>query len=332
MNKEIVISIKTILITLLFLVAGYFIYRLGPVVGILLVAGLLVVSLEPAVAFFMKVTFLNKPLPRGLAVTLTYIAFISILVLIFTLGLPPILSQTQKMILNLNEFLQKDYVIGNVTFSPIDLAPDTSEISPKVLSVTYEIFAHFATILSTLVVSIYMSLDWDNLKNKFVSLFSGRLKNKVVETIETVEADIGHWVKGQLTLMVAVGVMCFFGLVVLGVDYPLALGLISGVLEIIPLFGPFLSAILAAIVGFTISPVKGLAIIGLYILVQQLENDFLVPKIMHKVSGFSSLTVLVAILIGGRFFGIVGAMLTVPITMIGWIIVRKILEYSAGSE
>jgi len=132
--------------------------------------------------------------------------------------------------------------------------------------------------------------------------------------------------------MVAVGVMCFFGLVVLGVDYPLALGLISGVLEIIPLFGPFLSAILAAIVGFTISPVKGLAIIGLYILVQQLENDFLVPKIMHKVSGFSSLTVLVAILIGGRFFGIVGAMLTVPITMIGWIIVRKILEYSAGSE
>ncbi len=94
-----------------------------------------------------------------------------------------------------------------------------------------------------------------------------------------------------------------------------------------------MSGALAGVIGFSDSPVKGLAVLVLFFIIQQSENNLLVPKVMQRVSGFSPLVILIALLIGSEFFGIVGAILSVPVTMISVIVVKKILLYtSAGSE
>ena len=173
-----------------------------------------------------------------------------------------------------------------------------------------------------------MSLDWENIKRRFYSLFTGKTKDEMESLIEEVEANIGHWVKGQLSLMIVVGIASFLGLMLLGVNYPLALGLVAGLFEIVPVLGPVLTAVLAAAVGFAESPIKGFAAVGLFILIQQLENNFLVPKVMQKVSGFSPLVILLALLIGSNFFGIVGAVIAIPITMVLVVIVKHFLRYS----
>ncbi|HHH14267.1 MAG TPA: AI-2E family transporter, partial [candidate division WWE3 bacterium] len=106
------------------------------------------------------------------------------------------------------------------------------------------------------------------------------------------------------------------GLVALGVNYALSLALIAGILEIVPIIGPIIATIPALIVGFAVSPIKGLGVLGLYILIQQLENNLIVPKVMQKAVGFNPLITMTAILIGGSLFGVLGALLSIPVTII----------------
>jgi predicted PurR-regulated permease PerM len=326
MDRQIVITIKTVLIALLMVLAGYVIYRLGPVFAILLVSGLLVLSLEPLVRFFMGFKLFNKPISRGFAVLLTYATFIIVVALIFTVGLPPVLVQAQRLLANLPVVIAA--LTGQEIVGIIDFLPQLADVPRQVFDVLTVGLSTLATIFSVFILSIYMSLDWENIKTRFLSLFSGSTKEEMSNIVHEVETNIGHWVKGEITLMTVIGIASFIGLSILGIEYALALALIAGLLEIVPILGPVISAILAAVVGFSDSPIKGLAVLGLFILIQQLENSLLVPKIMQRVSGFSPLVILIALLIGNNFFGLVGALIAVPTTMVGAVIVRSVLKHT----
>ena len=132
--------------------------------------------------------------------------------------------------------------------------------------------------------------------------------------------------------MCIVGSMSFIGLILLGIDYPLALGLIAGLLEAVPMIGPFIALVVAAIIGFSMAPVKGLAVILLFAFIQQIENNLIVPKVMQRVSGFSPLIILLALLTGGTLFGFVGILLAIPTTITLVVVLKRILKFSAGSE
>ena len=333
MDKQVVISIKTVIFTFLLLLGAYIVYRLGNILSILLIALILVISLEPLVKFFMSKTVMNKLLSRSVAVILAYSLLIFALVVIFTIGLPPVVAQAQKLIASLGQLLESISTQYGIQVSFANLAPQFSQISGGVLTFTYAIFSNITTLLSLLVLSLYMSLDWENIKERFLDLFPDNLVSTVADIITHIELSVGHWVKGELTLMFVVGAASFIGLVLLRVNYPLALGIIAGLLEIVPILGPIIVAVLAAIIAFADSPLKGVAVLGLFFIIQQLENNLLVPKIMQKVSGFSPLVILIALLVGSNFFGVIGAILSVPITMISAIIIKKALSYSSpGSE
>ncbi|MBU1132919.1 AI-2E family transporter [Patescibacteria group bacterium] len=327
MDKEIVISIKTIILTLLLILAGYIVYVLGPVIGIILVAALLVVSLEPAVQKIMKVTFFNRPVPRGVAVIISYIIFVLVVVSVFTFGLPPVLVQFQRLVVGLSNIDGKLGFLHDLGISFSDFLPAASEFSSSVVTATLSVFSNIAAFVSVLIVSIYMSMDWENIKRNFIGFFPKNLEEKAEDTIKEVENNVGNWVKGQLLLMLIIGTTSFLGLLIIGVRYPLALGLVAGVLEIVPALGPLISAVIAAIVGFAESPAKGIGAVALFVIIQQLENDLLVPKIMQKVSGFSPLIILIALLVGGEFFGILGVLVAVPTMMILTIILKKVLDF-----
>ena len=151
----------------------------------------------------------------------------------------------------------------------------------------------------------------------------------MTNVVEEVETNVGHWVKGQLVLMLVIGVLSFFGLWALGVDYPLALALIAGLLEAVPILGPVISAVLASVIGFSQDPIIGLAVLGFFTILQQLENNILVPKIMQRVSGFSPLVILIALIVGSNFFGVMGAIVAIPITMILVIVVKSVLRHTS---
>jgi predicted PurR-regulated permease PerM len=139
--------------------------------------------------------------------------------------------------------------------------------------------------------------------------------------IRTIERVFGQWVRGQLILGFAVGIFTFVGLLVASqlVDpifgrYAVLLSVIAGVLELIPIIGPIISAVPAVLLAATVGPGVVVAALVLYTLVQQIENNFLVPKIQGDAVELHPSLVMLAIIVGGSLAGLLGAILALPMT------------------
>ena len=125
-----------------------------------------------------------------------------------------------------------------------------------------------------------------------------------------------------------IGALSYIALVILGVNYSLLLALFAGITEIIPYIGPVLGAVPAVIIAFTQGPIKGLFVVIVYVLIQQLENNFIVPKVMKKSVGLNPIIVIIVIMIGIKIAGIAGALLAVPFTAIIQVIANELFHYS----
>ncbi len=334
MNKEVIVSVKTVLITLAILLGLYVTYELRGILSILFLALILVISLEGAVEYFSKFTLMNKPMPRNVAVILVYASFLLVIILAFTTAVPLVVSQSQNLVDNFSHFLVNFEINGQNLFESLSFLDVLSEFTKQgnISKVLLNSVSMVSSFLTLIVISVYLSLDWYNIKARFFALFRKKVRKDVEEIFEKIEVKIGAWVKGQVTTMLVVGFLGYIGYSVVGMNYSLALGFVGGVLEIVPILGPVFTAVIATAVGFAHSPLKGFLALGVSIIVQQIEGNFLTPKIMQKVSGFSPLVILIALLIGAEFFGIVGAILAVPITMILGILFDHFIGYSSVRE
>jgi predicted PurR-regulated permease PerM len=129
-----------------------------------------------------------------------------------------------------------------------------------------------------------------------------------------VERRMGYWFRGQLTLMTVVGVMTTIGYLILGLENALLLGLIAGLTEIIPIVGPAIGAVPALISGFVAGgPELALLVAGVYVIVQVVEGQVLVPMVMKNAVGLPPFVVIVSLLVGGAVAGLIGALMAVPV-------------------
>ena len=115
--------------------------------------------------------------------------------------------------------------------------------------------------------------------------------------------------------MFVVGTMTYIGLNIIGMKYALALAVLAGLLEVIPSLGPIASSIPAILIGLSYSPIMGLYSTILYLIVQQLENNLVVPIVMKKATGLHPIITLIAMVVGGKLAGIMGVLLAVPSTI-----------------
>lgn len=149
---------------------------------------------------------------------------------------------------------------------------------------------------------------------------------RITDVFDKAEARMGAWVRGQLFLMTLIGFMTYIGLVFLGVPYAFPLAIIAGILEIVPIIGPVVSSIPAIFVSFSVAPVLGLAVIGLYIIVQQAENNIVVPLVMRKAVGLNPIVTLIAITVGGKLGGLLGMLLAVPAALVVETVLMELLK------
>jgi predicted PurR-regulated permease PerM len=145
-------------------------------------------------------------------------------------------------------------------------------------------------------------------------------RTDVLAVAGIVQAVLGKWVRGQLVLSSVVGLATLVGLVALGVfvdpvftRFAVILAVIAGVLELLPIIGPIISAIPAIILAATVSPIAVIAVFVLYLAIQQVENTFLVPKIQGDAVELHPAAVLFVLVLGGAVYGLLGAILAVPI-------------------
>jgi predicted PurR-regulated permease PerM len=148
-----------------------------------------------------------------------------------------------------------------------------------------------------------------------------------------VEEKLGGWVRGQLLVMLAIGVMAGVGYFALGLPNPILLGVAAGLFEIIPMIGPFLAFAPAVLVALAvIDPSRAVAVMVYALVIQQIESNVLVPRVLGRTVGVSPLTVLLGILVGAALAGLPGAFLAVPLAGALQVVLAHVLRTEDPSQ
>lgn len=323
---------KTILFTIGIILLLFLMRNLLDLFLNLFVAFILMSALKPSVDWLE-----NKHLPRSLASVLIILLSLTLIFLIFYFVLPPLISQSVDFVI----YLSKQFVIlisqldEQLTVRDFINFPALTQQLPNLTNVISKTFIGFFgnlfNVLSIFFFTLYFLLGINQLEafaHKFLRTKQAEL---VIDTLRRVEKQLGLWMRAELILMLIIGLFSYIGLTLLGVNYALPLAVIAGILEVFPIVGPVVSAIPAFIVGATSSWVLGLATIALYTVIQQLENNLIVPMVMKKTIGIPPLAVLISLIVGQKLAGFSGIVLAVPFVAAMTIIVKEIFKYQESS-
>lgn len=318
------ISHKTVIFTVAFLIALWFLVQIKQILILVFLSIILLSALLKPVEWLSA-----RRVPRLLSVLVVYLVVIALMSVAVGIIVPPLVSQTIALSSRLPETIAQvnDFFIFNqipVENLSVVIGRQVQQLTGDIVRVTTAIFSSVFLLLTIFVMSFYLLLDWKKFVLLMASPFSGKQEKKVITLIAKVENGLGRWVRGQLSLSLIVGAMVFLGLTVLGVPYALPLALVAAILEIIPVIGPIVASIPAILVGLTISPLIALATAALFIIVQQLENNIIVPIIMSKVAGLQPPVLMVALLIGAKIAGLGGAFLAVPFLIVAKIVIKEL--------
>ncbi len=312
MPRKVEISHRTIVFVALFGLLLWFVFQIRGVLLMLFISVILMSALNPAVDKLQR-----WKVPRGLAILVIYIVLWGVVGGLIAKVIPPLVEQTRTLIFQLPDALGRvEFFNANQEIITNQIVTRLGALPENLLKVTVDLFANLLTVLTTLVITFYLLLERKNL-DKYLSLLLGRERpTKITQVINEIERRLGGWVRGELVLMIAVGAFTFAGLTVLGVDNALPLAIIAGVLELVPNIGPIISAVPAVLIALTIHPLTGLATMSLYFLIQLLENNLLVPKVMEKAVGINPLISILGLLMGLEIAGPAGAVLAIPFIIV----------------
>lgn len=323
-NHNINVPFRTVFYSILTLAGLYFLYTMSNIVLTVVLALVIVLSIEPLVLSLLKFRFFDKSIfNRTSAVLASYLMVISVIVLVFVYALPQVFSEFPALISSIEETVTKYAQQYNFNSS---MLPDLNSYAGRAVSISLGFFSNIFGLLSLILLSLYISLDWIGIKKFFIRIIPNGGGTVFEKIIDDLEIYIGYWVKGQLILMLTIGFFSTLVLYLLGNPFYLQLGLIAGLLEIVPILGPLISTILATLIGYAYGgQTQALFTLVAFYLIQVLENNFLVPKVMSKVSGFSPVLILLSFIVFSNFLGVVGAILAIPILMFANILLKHLV-------
>lgn len=326
------ITSKTILFTIGVILLLLLVRNLFDLFLNLFIAFILMSALKPAVDWLE-----SKHLPRTLAAVSVILLCLTMIFLIFYFVLPPLFIQSidfivylSKQLVMLINQLDQQLTVRDFINIPV-LTQQLPNLTATISKAFIGLFGNLLNLLSIFFFALYFLLGINQLE-KIAHKFLGTSQTKfTIGTLKQVEKQLGLWLRAELVLMLIIGVFSYLGLTLLGVAYALPLAVIAGILEVFPIVGPVVSAIPAFIVGATSSWVTGLATIALYTVIQQLENNLIVPVVMKKAVGIPPLAVLISLIIGQKLAGFSGIVLSVPFVAGMIIIIKEIFKLHENS-
>ena len=186
--------------------------------------------------------------------------------------------------------------------------------------------------LVILFLAFYWTLDGTRTIQSFLLLVPKDRRESISELILAMETKVGFYIAGQGILCLVIGMMALVAYLLIGLPNALVLALIAGVLEAVPMIGPLLGAIPAALVALSIGPDKLIWVIVATAVIQQLENSLLVPRVMKKAVGVNPFVTLLAIFAFSSLFGIAGALMAIPLAAIIQILLNRFVFHPAAMD
>lgn len=323
MEKNIYINISTGTFLRLLLISAMvvFAYMIRDVLALLLLSIVVASGIEPATSWFQK-----RRVSRVLAVIFVYMLVFTVIGVLFYLIVPTFFGQISDLADNLPAYLDgsiEEELIGflpalpeSITLILHDLAINAKDYVGRIaggfLKATTVLFGGAFSFVMVFVLSFYLSVQEKGIENFLKIVIPLKYEDYVIDLWLRTREKLGSWLKGQLLLGLLVGVMVYLGLAILGVKYALVLALLAAIFEIIPIFGPIISAVVGIVFALLQGPGVALLVAGLYFIIQQFENHLIYPLVIRKVIGVPPILSILAIVIGGKLAGFVGVILAVP--------------------
>jgi predicted PurR-regulated permease PerM len=259
-------------------------------------------------------------LPRLLSTILVYFVFVAVISIFLAFIVPPLLRELSNLFNNLQlpVVFQSQINSFEVNLTSIKGLLDTFGASiSTAFNIVSSTFSSALVTISTVVIALYFSLEKPQLAKGLETLFDEKRAAQMKTFFREIDYQLGNWIRSEFILMTVIGLLTFLGLLLIKIPYALPLAIVAGLLEIVPNIGPILSAVPAiAVALFTFGWPTAVGTTILYLVVQQLENNLIVPRIMKTNVNINPLVSILGILIGAKIFGVIGALLAIPIFIV----------------
>ena len=324
----------------------WLLYRFNQVIFVLFIAIVIGTVLRPAVTWLHR-----RGLPRIVGAILVYLLLLALLIGFVLVLFPLIVEQGTTIAAAVPGYYQslREWMIHGPTqmivrlseFLPAALPSlgATQQTGSQVLAFAGQAVGYLSSAAQVifmataiLLLTFHWTLDGPRTIRSLLLLVPKGQRESIGELISAMETKVGSYIAGQGVLCLVIGIMALVAYLLIGLPNALVLALLAGVLEAVPMIGPLLGAVPAALVALSISPAKLVWVIVATIVIQQLENSLLVPRVMRKAVGVNPFVSLLAIFAFSSFFGIAGALMAIPIAAIIQLLLDRFVFHPAAME
>jgi len=305
---------------------------------LIFIAAFLAIGLNPAVSWLRR-----RGIRRGFAVAIVALVVLALLIGGITALIPPLVTQTNELIKNVPDYVSqlqrsqtiRDLIVRYNIMEKVTSAVNAGTVGNAVGGVVGGAKLIFGTIFNTLtvlVLTIYFMAAFDRLREAAYSLVPASRRTRVRLLTDEILTKVGAYMVGALAIAVLAGFSSFVLAMILGLGYPFALAVVVAVCDLIPQIGATLGAIIVSLVGFASSLTAGLVCVGFFIVYQQVENYLIYPSVMRRSVKVSDVAAVVAALLGVALFGVVGALVAIPMVAAVQLIIREVVVPSQESR
>lgn len=284
-----------------------------------------------AMAFAPVTEFFGRWLPRTVAILLAYLIFVLIITGIGFIVFPPLIDQAQEASSDLPDLIDNaQNWMEQLSFLDSESLVDTvrsqlGNFTSTLVRLPIAIFSSLLDILLVLVISLYWLIQLPKMKRFTLSLFPASEKSRVGDVLAKMGQAMGGFIRAAVINGIIVGLLTYIALTIIGVDFPLVLALLAGVLEIIPVVGPIIAGTIIVLIALLQSLTIALIVLIFEVVMQQVENNVLVPNIMRTQAEISPLLTLLALFVGSAVGGVLGALVAIPLAAALSVVVVEVI-------
>jgi predicted PurR-regulated permease PerM len=298
---------------------------LGTLAGIRVLAqplAVLVLGLTVASALAPLIDLLGRWLPRIAAIVIVYLAIPLLLALLGYFAFPPLINQLQSVTTRIPDFISQVQPLLNrlgnlVPGNLIDtLTSHLSEFVSTLVSLPFMVLRSLVDLIAIIFISVYALIGAPDMRKFVLSLVPPDRQEQLGNLLHNMVWEMGGYLRGAFLDGLIIGLTTYIGLLLIGVDFPLVLGLIAGLLEIVPAVGPVIAAVPMLLVALLQSPTKALITLVFAVGIHQFEGNLVFPNVMRSQTNISPLLVLVALLSGYAVGGLLGALTAIPVVAV----------------
>jgi predicted PurR-regulated permease PerM len=322
------ISLRTIFLIIALVALTYLFFRIPHFWLLVLTAVVLATAMDKPVSAIQA-----RGLPRGISILFIYILLIGLMVIAVAALAPIVAGDARALERELPGYTAWFEKIAasfpatgdgstTLTLAGIEqqLRSNASTLARSVTEIGVEAGRTAFYVFVTLVLAFFLSVEPGVVLNGAARWVPARHQERVWRIARNIHESIGAWARGQLAIAVIFGALMGVGLKLIGVPYAPSLGVIAGILEVVPYVGGFITVVLAVLSAATIGVPQVIAVIVLYVVLVNVESHVLAPLLYGKALGLPPVAILLALLAGVELLGILGALLAIPLTVIIWAI------------